>query len=787
MTYRPHQHPPVLIAAGVIVLVCLAAFRHFDFFDRLERMTYDWRARTAVNFPRPVAANLGFVDISDASIAALNDGSLAFRFGLYWPRQIYGRVLRELSAQGTQIVAFDVLFSGRRYDHTAVPVSTSQWPDLVTFLAQLPPGQQPATYRDESNGETLTLLESDEYFAWQLKRSGIAVLAAERGVLPHALFATNAFSLGDISAEADPDGVLRRARAFHDYRRWHPAFLQVEADKAYGVDLNRVRFEPGFIVLQRTNGLDDIKVPVDGENVFDLSAFSRQLPPGTPKRAKAFTSDRVWHMGIVLAARALGLDLAAAQVDLAQGQIVFQGGNGVVRALPVDANGYFFINWEIPPLDARLTVDAFENLLRLDHLRTTGPPESLARFWKDKLVVIGSSATGNDLTDRGATPLEKSTLLVSKHWNVANSVITGRFVRPMSPGWELALIALLGLVAARLSWQLNVLPGLFSVLLLTALYSGVCLFLFIQNRFWLPMVLPVGGAILVNYVLLVTYRALFEQREQRRVKSIFSKVVSPNVAKELLGRERLSLGGARCEVTILFADVRGFTELTDTVQDQVAESIRVQKLDPEAAEAAYNDSARDTLNTVNAYLATVADMVKKHDGTLDKYIGDCVMAFWGAPTPNERHALNCVRAAIEAQRAIAELNQKRMTENESNALENPARLAAHLAPKPVLPILALGTGINSGTVTVGLMGSDAHILNYTVFGREVNLASRLESASGRGRILIGETTYQEILRDDPALAATCIEQEPTKPKGFQKPVRNFEVPWHLPSGNRANT
>jgi adenylate cyclase len=325
-------------------------------------------------------------------------------------------------------------------------------------------------------------------------------------------------------------------------------------------------------------------------------------------------------------------------------------------------------------------------------------------------------------------------------------------------------------------------PGLVCVLLLAALYTGVCVLLFVQNRFWLPLVLPVGGAILVNYGLLVTYRAVFEQSEKRRVKSIFSRIVSPNVARELLGRERLSLGGARCEVTVLFADVRGFTELTDTAQEQVAESNRARNLTTEAAEAAYKESSRATLNTVNAYLATVADIVKNYDGTLDKYIGDCVMAFWGAPTPQASHALMSVRAAIEAQRAIHKLNQQRTAENERIKLENLTRLSAGLVPKPELPILALGTGINSGTVTVGLMGSDAHLLNYTVFGREVNLASRLESVSGRERIIIGETTYQQIQRDDPALAATCIEQEPTKPKGFQKPVRSLEVPWRPPAG-----
>ena len=121
-------------------------------------MTYDWRARTAVNFPQPVATNLGFVTISDDSIAALNNGSLGFRFGLYWPRQIYGRVLRELSAQGAQAVAFDVLFSGRRFDHTAVPVSARNGRTLAEFRgSDCPPARQPATYKDESSGETLTL------------------------------------------------------------------------------------------------------------------------------------------------------------------------------------------------------------------------------------------------------------------------------------------------------------------------------------------------------------------------------------------------------------------------------------------------------------------------------------------------------------------------------------------------------------------------------------------------------------------------------------------------------
>ena len=121
-----------------------------------------------------------------------------------------------------------------------------------------------------------------------------------------------------------------------------------------------------------------------------------------------------------------------------------------------------------------------------------------------------------------------------------------------------------------------------------------------------------------------------------------------------------------------------------------------------------------------------------------------------------------MRAAIDAQRAIYELNLKRVEENRETRNGNRARLSAGMPPKPPLAILTLGSGINTGMATVGLMGSDEHLLNYTVFGREVNLASRLEAVSGSGRIIISEATYSHLLRDDPELAATCIALPPSR-------------------------
>jgi class 3 adenylate cyclase len=297
---------------------------------------------------------------------------------------------------------------------------------------------------------------------------------------------------------------------------------------------------------------------------------------------------------------------------------------------------------------------------------------------------------------------------------------------------------------------------------------------------------------------------------------------------ELLAAETLSLGGARRQVTVLFADVRGFTELTDTSQERVEEFIRENNFTGAAAEACRDKQARETLEIVNTYLGLVAETILKHDATLDKFIGDCVMAFWGAPTPNPQHALCCVRAAIAAQRAIYQLNLERAEENRRSEIENQARQSAGLPVKPPLPTLLLGSGINTGMVTVGLMGSQARTeatetqetgwrqliraarnflawrfgkrapspalapspspeqQNYTVFGREVNLASRLESASGRGRIFIGETTYQHLQRDDPALAATCVLLDAQKLKGFSRAITAYEVPWRPADSSPAS-
>ncbi len=741
MKFKRLKRTPLLLALSVLALVCGGWWLHLDFPERLERLTYDLRVRGAQKFPAPAATNLAFVAMEDSSIAALRRGLLGQPYGLYWPRHVYGRVVEELTAQGAKAVAFDVLFGELRPDHAPVQMADG------------------------------TLMESDQFFALQMRRAGNVVSAFTAEVNPPDLFVTNSLALGDISTTKDADGVLRQIKSFS--LKWHPAFKS--AAHQLGANLERAQILPDKIILPLATGTN-LTVAFDRDGNFDLADFvGDEIPAGWKRFDKPFA--RVWDLGIVMAARELNLDLAKAEVDLPGGKIILRGANGIERVIPVDAGGFFLINWQLTVDNPAIVRQPIEEVLKQDRLRLAGETNGLKNPFAGRLVVLGSAAQGNDLSDHGATPLENDTLLVSKHWNVANSVITNQFIRRASPTVSLALIIFLGLATAALTWQLRAFAASVATALLVAGYVAFAFFAFIKFRLWLPLVFPVAGAILVEHVCLVTYRVVFEEREQRRVKSVFSKIVSPDVVNELLGAEKLSLGGTRREVSVFFADVRGFTTLTDQMQEQVAEFVRANKLDAVAAEKCFDESARETLATVNLYLAAVADAVKKHGGTLDKYIGDCVMAFWNAPILDENHAAKCVLAALDAQRTIYELNQERLKLNASREIENRARASAGLPPKPILVALQLGTGINTGSVTVGLMGSNKHILNYTVFGREVNLASRLEGVSGSGRIIISETTYNHLCLTAPELGVKCIALPPEKVKGIREAVKIFEVPW----------
>ncbi|HKQ36555.1 MAG TPA: adenylate/guanylate cyclase domain-containing protein [Verrucomicrobiae bacterium] len=734
-------HIPLLIVLGAALFVC--ALQRFDLFRRLEWISYDWRMREAVRRqPALVSDKLGFVYINDETIALLSEGQLGtnLHVGLYWPRHVYGRLIREFKNQGARAVGLDVMFDQSRPYDAKVPFEGK-------------------------------LIESDQFLIRQMEQAGNVVLGTA-DVAPHPGFRDAAAALGDIATVRDSDGVLRRAHAFRDYRLWHPKILSSATINGWRLEQARVR--TNRILFPKADGTFDT-LPITDTGLFNPADLSGQQKEGGLFFLRAAYEDvRVWHMGVTMAAMDLGLDLAAAQIELDKGRIVLGGSNGVSRIIPVDQQARMLIEWTIPPNYPQLASRPLHAVLADDAKRETGVTPQ--RVFDGKLVIVGSMATGNDLTDRGATPLAHEDFLTANNWNVMNSVLTGRFIRQSSSWLSYVLIIVAAAAAGLLTWRL---PPLWASGLITATalaYAFMAGMAFLHARYVLPVTVPIVALVLGHFALL-SYQVFFEQGERRRIKTVFAKLVSPKVVHELLKAEGLSVRGARREVTVLFADVRGFTEITDSTHALAEEFAHHNKLSPAESEAYLDAQSQEVLKTVNLYLSAIADIVKQHDGTLDKYIGDCVMAFWGAPTPVFAHALAAVQAAIEIQRAIEKLNRRRTEENQRIERENQERAQRREPPQPLLQLLWLGTGINTGMMTVGLMGSDEHGLNYTVFGREVNLAARLESISGSGRILIGEGTYRALLRESPALAASCLELPSVSIKGFRDAVQVFEVAW----------
>jgi len=396
-------------------------------------------------------------------------------------------------------------------------------------------------------------ISSDDFFAKELREAGNVILGSTKGVIPEPLFRIAADGLGDLTQERDGDGVLRRLFAFHDYRIWDQAIT----DEAIlrGWELTNAVVRADQILFPTKGGNTTLNINPDG--YFDPSELKgEKSKSGFIRLSKAFEDRRAWHLGIVLAARELNLDLDKATVELDDKRITLIGANGIRRIIPVDERGQFLVDWSIPMNDQRLVSEPFEQLVARDLQRRLGTNVE-ARF-AGKLVTIGSTATGNELSDRGATPLEKDTSLTSNYWNVANSVLLDRFIQPSSLSLDLLLIVVMGLGAALVAWKVRTLWAS----LLVALFITICvclgLFAFVRYRFLLPMVMPVSAALLTHFGLL-TYQTFFEQNERRRIKGLFTKLVSPNVVHELLKADQLSLIGARGQVTIFFADVRGFT------------------------------------------------------------------------------------------------------------------------------------------------------------------------------------------------------------------------------------
>jgi len=345
------------------------------------------------------------------------------------------------------------------------------------------------------------------------------------------------------------------------------------------------------------------------------------------------------------------------------------------REIPIDARGTMTVNYLGGPHESgrpSLPVASF-----VDVMSGRAPLEAFDR----KVVLIGATATGFADDYWTPTSLDGKMDGVEIHAQAIDTILRGEFMHDV-PRWRTVLfIWLYALLAGILLVGLPTLVASAGSGLALVVYVLAASYAFDHTGSVLNLVYPVLAMLLTSSMVML-HRVIFEQGETRALRGVLGQYLSPSVVAHVTrDLDQLKLGGDQREMTVLFSDLRGFTTFSET-------------LDPETL-----------VHTLNEYLTAMSDVIFKHGGTIDKYMGDAVMAFWGAPQEQPTHAVYAVRAALEMMRELERLNTEWGT--------------AGRVP------LAMGIGVNTGTMKVGNMGSTSRF-DYTVLGDSVNLGSRLE-------------------------------------------------------------
>jgi adenylate cyclase len=391
--------------------------------------------------------------------------------------------------------------------------------------------------------------------------------------------------------------------------------------------------------------------------------------------------------------------------------------------IPTDRNGQLWIHFA--PHDKARYVSAG------DVLEGKVPADRVAR----RLVLIGTSAVG--LLDSKTTPIDPVMPGVEVHAQVLESVLTQSVLSSPNYAIGVELIAALSLGIAII-WLAPILsPALLLAFgaAIIAITLGASWYFYQQAGLLFDATYPLLSSALV-YLTLIFSNYISEQAQRRRIRSAFGQYLSPALVEQLAqSPEKLVLGGEEREMSILFSDVRGFTTISEL----------------------YKDDPQGLTSLMNSFLTPLTNAIIDHKGTIDKYMGDAVMAFWNAPLHDERHEYNACEAALEMLHRVDTLNRQR----EQQANETGQRF---------IPI-KVGVGINTGRCVVGNMGSDLRF-NYSVLGDPVNLASRLEGQSKNYGlpIIIGSKTASGLRDKFAILELDCITV-----KGKTEPESVFTV------------
>ena len=318
-------------------------------------------------------------------------------------------------------------------------------------------------------------------------------------------------------------------------------------------------------------------------------------------------------------------------------------------------------------------------------------------IFKDKIVLVGITALG--FGDTYWTPMGQELSGVEIHAHAMYTILSGRFLKPASSTVMYVSIMLLAFICGLVVLRFQVIWSALSTVFLCIMYF-ISAFYFFDRGLLLDIFYPPLSLVLV-FVGLTLYNVTLERLEKGEITRTFGRYVSPSVATKILNTVNegsLEVGGEECPVTVLFADARNYTGFCEKTGPQLL------------------------VSTLNRYLSVIIEAMSKHNGIVNKFGGDSIMAVWNAPINCTEHALSAVRAAVKAQEEISILQ----------------------ANTPNLPKMEFGIGVNSGVAIVGNMGSMDR-LEYSLIGDTVNTAARLSALAPGGRVWIGAKTFEYVI------------------------------------------
>jgi len=385
-------------------------------------------------------------------------------------------------------------------------------------------------------------------------------------------------------------------------------------------------------------------------------------------------------------------------------------------SIPANEEGRLLINYRGPQ-------KTFPHYSATDVIHGRVPEKA----FQGKIALVGATAIG--IYDMRVTPFEHVYPGLEIHANVIDSILQNQFL--YRPNWvtlvDILVIAVVGLILGgllpRFKAHWGALVG--GALFLSVLALGQ--YLFETQGVWMNLTYPSLNLIFI-YLGVTGYRYMTEEKEKKRVRGAFQYYLTASVVEEMLRNpDKLKLGGEKKDLTVLFSDIRGFTSISE-------------RMTPDGL-----------VKFLNEYLTKMTDVVFKYDGLLDKYIGDAVMAVWGAPLDQPDHARRACLTALDMLDELHRLQKKWSAEG--------------------LPVLNIGIGVNAGPMVVGNMGSDRRF-NYTVMGDSVNTGSRLEGLNKvyGTNIIVSQTTLEKVQEE-----FIARELDLVRVKGKGQPVKIFEL------------